>query len=55
MEGAVSKVAIDLSSVDLSVIAETITSLVPTALALIIPVLAIRKGISFIVGMVRGA
>jgi hypothetical protein len=46
---------IDLSSVDLSAIANGISSVVPTALGLIIPVLAIRKTISFLVGMVQGA
>ena len=50
-----SKVAIDLSGVDLSVIGETISGLVPTCLALIIPILAIRKGLSFVLGMIHGA
>ena len=52
---AASKVAIDLSGVDLSVIGETISGLVPTCLALIVPILAIRKGLSFVLGMIHGA
>lgn len=52
---AASKVAIDLSGVDLSVIGETISGLVPTCLALIVPILAIRKGLSFVLGMIQGA
>lgn len=55
MEGSVAKAAIDLSSVDLSIIGETISGLVPTCLALIIPILAIRKGLSFVLGMIKGA
>lgn len=50
-----SKVAIDLSGVDLSVIGETISSLVPACLALIVPILAIRKGLSFVLSMIHGA
>lgn len=55
MEGETTKTLIDLGSVDLSAIAEGIASVVPTALGLIIPVLAIRKTISFLIGMVQGA
>lgn len=51
----VTKTAIDLTGVDLSVIGETISGLVPTCLALIVPILAIRKGLSFVLGMIHGA
>lgn len=51
----VTSTAIDLSSVDLSIIGETISGLVPTCLGLIIPILAIRKGLSFVLGMIHGA
>lgn len=50
-----SNAVIDLSSVDLSVIGDTIAGLVPTCLALIIPILAIRKGLSFVLSMIHGA
>lgn len=55
MEETTTKTLIDLSSVDLTAISEGIAGVVPVALGLIIPVLAIRKTISFLIGMVQGA
>lgn len=46
---------LDLSSVDFSPVTDTIMSVVPQALTFVIGVLAIRKGISFLMGLVRGA
>ena len=54
MEGT-AKTLVDLSSVDISIIGDTIAGLVPTVLALIVPIVAIRKGVSFVLGMVHGA
>lgn len=55
MGEATTKALVDLSNVDISIIGETIASLVPTVLALIVPIIAIRKGVSFVIGMVHGA
>lgn len=55
MEGSSTQTLIDLKDVDLSAIATGIAGVVPVALGLIIPVLAIRKTISFLIGMVQGA
>ena len=52
MDGAT---LIDLSSVDFSGLTNTITAIVPIALPIVITLLGIRKGISFLLGMVRGA
>lgn len=47
--------AIDLSTVDFGPVTATITSVIPQALTFVVGVLAIRKGISFLMGLVRGA
>lgn len=44
---------IDLSSVDFSGLTATITSVVPIALPIVVTLLGIRKGISFLIGMVK--
>lgn len=44
---------IDLSGVDFSGLTATITSVVPIALPIVITLLGIRKGISFLMGMVK--
>lgn len=46
---------LDLSTVDFAPVTDTIVSVVPQALTFVIGVLAIRKGISFLMGLVRGA
>lgn len=58
MEGStetVSNIATAFKDLDLSVIADTILEIAPIAIAVIVPVMAIRKGISFLVSAVRGA
>lgn len=47
--------SIDLSSVDFTPMVEMISSAVPSVLTAIIPIVGIRKVISFIMGAVRGA
>ena len=44
-----------LSSIDLSVIGETLTGVIGPCLAVVVPIMAIRKGISFVMGMIHGA
>lgn len=44
-----------LSNIDLSVIGQTLTSVIGPCLAVIVPIMAIRKGISFVLGMIHGA
>lgn len=44
-----------LSGIDLSIIGSTLTSVIGPCLAVIVPVMAIRKGISFVMGMIHGA
>ena len=44
-----------LSNIDLSVIGETLTGVIGPCLGVVIPILAIRKGISFVLGMIHGA
>lgn len=52
---AVTPVALDLSSVDFSPIVNSINSAVPSVLTAIIPIVGVRKVISFIMGSVKGA
>lgn len=52
---AVTPTAIDLSSVDFSPIVNSINSAVPSVLTAIIPIVGVRKVISFIMGAVKGA
>lgn len=52
---AVTPVALDLSSVDFSPIVNSINSAVPSVLTAIIPIVGVRKVISFIMGAVKGA
>lgn len=52
---AVSPVALDLSSVDFTPIVNSINSAVPSVLTAIIPIVGVRKVISFIMGAVKGA
>lgn len=48
-------VALDLSKVDLSPIVNSINSAVPSVLTAIIPIVGVRKVISFVMGAVKGA
>lgn len=45
---------IDLSSVDFTPLTATILSVVPSVLPVIVAVTGIRKGISFMMGAIRG-
>lgn len=44
-----------LSNIDLTVIGNTLTSVIGPCLAVVVPIMAIRKGISFVMGMIHGA
>lgn len=44
-----------LQSVDFSAIGDTISAVVPVALPVAVGVLAIRKGFSFLIGMIHSA
>jgi hypothetical protein len=44
-----------LSSVDVSPIVNQITAMLPIAVPALISVLAIRKGVSFLIGLIKGA
>lgn len=46
---------INITGVDFTVIMQEITALIPALLPAVFGVLAVRKGLSFIMGMVRGA
>lgn len=46
---------IDLSSVSFAPVMTTITTVIPQALTFVVGILAIRKGISFLMGLVRSA
>ncbi len=52
---AVTPVALDLSKVDFTPIVNSINSAVPSVLTAIIPIVGVRKVISFIMGAVKGA
>lgn len=52
---AVTPVALDLSNVDFSPIVNSINSAVPSVLTAIIPIVGVRKVISFVMGAVKGA
>lgn len=52
---AVTSTALDLSSVDFSPIVNSINTAVPSVLTAIIPIVGVRKVISFIMGAVKGA
>lgn len=52
---AVTPGALDLSSVDFSPIVNSINSAVPSVLTAIIPIVGVRKVISFVMGAVKGA
>lgn len=47
--------ALDLSSVDFSPIVNSINSALPSVLTAIIPIVGVRKVISFVMGAVKGA
>ncbi|GHV41284.1 hypothetical protein FACS189490_07870 [Clostridia bacterium] len=47
--------AIDISGVDFTILVDTIISLVPPVLGVVVPLVAIRKGISFLSSAIRGA
>lgn len=51
----VTPVALDLSNVDFSPIVNSINSAVPSVLTAIIPIVGVRKVISFVMGAVKGA
>lgn len=46
---------IDLSSIDFSPLTKAISDAVPVALPVVVGVVGIRKAISFVMGLVRGA
>lgn len=52
---AVTPGSLDLSSVDFSPIVNSINSAVPSVLTAIIPIVGVRKVISFVMGAVKGA
>lgn len=52
---AVTPVALDLSNVDFTPIVNSINSAVPSVLTAIIPIVGVRKVISFVMGAVKGA
>lgn len=52
---SVTSVALDLSSVDFSPIVNSINSALPSVLTAIIPIVGVRKVISFVMGAVKGA
>lgn len=52
---AVTPGVLDLSSVDFSPIVNSINSAVPSVLTAIIPIVGVRKVISFVMGAVKGA
>lgn len=52
---AVTPAVLDLSSVDFSPIVNSINSAVPSVLTSIIPIVGVRKVISFVMGAVKGA
>ena len=45
---------IDWSAVDFSAITTNITAAIPTILPVVVAVLGLRKGISFVMGSIRG-
>lgn len=47
--------ALDLSSVDFSPIVNSINSALPSVLTAIIPIVGVRKVISFVMGAIKGA
>lgn len=47
--------ALDLSTVDLSPIVSSIESAIPAVLTAIIPIVGIRKVLSFVMGAIKGA
>ena len=55
MEGATSAMSTALANVDLSGITDEIKAVVPIALPVLVSVLALRKGISFLIGVLRSA
>lgn len=46
---------LDLSGVDFSGLTTTIMSVIPAVLPVVVTIVGIRKAISFMMGMVRGA
>lgn len=44
-----------IASVDVSPIVEQITAMLPVAIPAMVSVLAIRKGVSFLIGLIRAA
>lgn len=54
-DGVQTPAALDLSSVDFSPIVNSINSAVPSVLTAIIPIVGVRKVISFVMGAVKGA
>lgn len=55
MEGATSAMSTALSGVDLSGITNEIKAVIPVVLPVLVSVLALRKGISFLIGTLRSA
>lgn len=49
-----STIATAFADLDLSVISDTLLQITPVALGVIIPVIAVRKAISFLSGAVQG-
>lgn len=54
-EGATGGGSAWLSSIDVTPITDSISSAIPTVLPALISVLAIRKGLSFVIGTIRKA
>lgn len=52
---AVTPTALDLSNVDFTPIVNSINSALPSVLTAIIPIVGVRKVISFVMGAVKGA
>lgn len=52
---AVSTISSTFADLDLSVISDTLLEITPIALGVVIPVIAVRKAISFLTGAVHGA
>ena len=55
LDGSATTPVIDLSTVSFAPIVDAIAGAVPAVLGAIVPIIAIRKGISFLMGAIRGA
>lgn len=55
MEGATTQALIDLSQVDFTPLVESIASVIPSVLPVVITCCGFRKAISFLMSAIRGA